>query len=83
MSRSQVRRIFEEDPHLHISYSQLNSWLLCPQRYFYQYVENRPFERISSSLFMGTGIHTAIERFYRTMNETGTIVCLNNFYTLR
>ena len=72
MTRSQVVKLFDEDPHLHISYSQIFTYLACSLKYRFQYVESRPFERTSSTLFMGSGIHSAIERLYRTMKDKGT-----------
>jgi len=73
MPRSQVVRMLDEDPHLHISYSQIFTYLACSLKYRFQYVENRPPERAGSTLFMGSGIHSALERLYRTMKDKGTL----------
>lgn len=73
MPRNQLRKMLDEDPHLHISYSQIFTYLACSMKFRLQYVESRPFERVSSNLFMGSGVHTAIERLYRTMKDKGTL----------
>lgn len=50
---------------LHISHSQLFTYLNCSLKYKYQYVEGREPERISISLPFGKAVHKAIEHYYR------------------
>jgi hypothetical protein len=40
---------------LHISYSQIFTYLSCSLKYQFQYVENRPYELISINLGPGVG----------------------------
>ena len=61
---------------LHISHSQIFCYLTCSLKYQFQYVEQRPKERISLALPFGKAIHTSIERYYRSLLDDGTIVSL-------
>lgn len=65
-------RVHVEEPEqqLHISYSQLRTYLTCPQRYLYQYVQGVAWERRSAALPFGKAIHKAVEEFYRTLQHT-------------
>lgn len=57
---------------LHISHSQIFTYLACSLKYQFQYVEQRPPERISLALPFGKAIHAGIERYYRSIMESGT-----------
>lgn len=70
MSRKQALAEFQSE--LHISYSQIFTYLACSLKYQFQYVEQRPHEHVSIALPFGSAIHSAIERYYRTLKETGT-----------
>jgi putative RecB family exonuclease len=50
--------------HLHISHSQIWSYLNCGLRYWFQYVKGLPKERTSIALIFGGAIHKALERYY-------------------
>ncbi len=54
---------------LHISHSQIFTYLNCSQKYKYQYVEQRPIERISIALPFGKAIHTAAECYYLSVKD--------------
>ena len=41
----------------HVSYSQLNTFLMCPLRYRFQYVEEIPPAFKSAALAFGSAIH--------------------------
>jgi len=71
MARSKAFQVLTEE--LHISYSQIFTFLQCSQKFRFQYVEKRPYERISVNLPFGGGIHTAVERYYRTLKNKGQI----------
>jgi putative RecB family exonuclease len=58
---------------LHVSHSQIANYLNCSLRYRFQYVENRPQERVSIALPFGGAIHAAVEMFYRAMKNTGRV----------
>ena len=61
---------------LHISYSQLRSYLTCPQRYGFHYVLGAEWERKSAALPLGASVHKAVEAYYRTLQETGEVLSL-------
>ena len=56
---------------LHVSHSQIFTYLNCSLKYRFMYVEARPPERVSIALPFGTAIHASLERYYRTMKERG------------
>jgi putative RecB family exonuclease len=67
---------------LHISHSQIFCYLACSLKYQFQYVEQRPKERISLALPFGKAIHHSIERYYRSLTDDGEIVSLDLMDTL-
>jgi putative RecB family exonuclease len=71
---------FQHD--LHISYSQIFTYLACSLKYKFQYVENRPFERVSINLFLGSAIHTAIAHGLKTLKEKNVIEPLSHLTEL-
>jgi len=73
MTKEQAVQTLKEDYHLHISYSQIFVYLGCSLRYKFQYMENRPQERMSVNLPFGSAIHSAVSRFYETFKSKGTI----------
>ncbi len=75
MTKSQALQDLANE--LHISYSQIFTYLACSLKYKLQYVENRRYERIGSSLFLGSAIHTSIERYYKSLKNKGVIEPLN------
>jgi putative RecB family exonuclease len=62
---------------LHISYSQIFTYLACSLKYKFQYVENRPFERVSINLFFGSAIHTAIAQGLKALKKNSAMEPLN------
>jgi putative RecB family exonuclease len=56
---------------LHVSHSQIFTYLNCSLKYRFMYVEARPQERVSIALGFGSAIHASLERFYRTLKEKG------------
>ena len=58
----------------HVSYSQLRTYLTCPQRYGFNYVMSAEWERKSAALPFGSAVHKAVEAYYRTLQETGEIL---------
>src|SRR5690606_18726168 len=43
----------------------INTYLKCPLKYRYRYLEKLPEEFVSSSLIFGSAIHAALEAFFR------------------
>ena len=66
---------------LHLSHSQLFTYLNCSLKYKYQYVEARPAERISIALPFGKSIHRSIEHYYKSLKD-GTPVQLGMLETI-
>ena len=66
------------DRHLHISYTQLNTYLKCPQKYQFQYVRGLPWEFVPEYLPFGGSMHETAKLFYRTLKETGQRPPLND-----
>jgi len=69
MSRKDALAEFQSE--LHISYSQIFTYLTCSLKYLFQYVQQRPHEHVSIALPFGSAIHSGIERFYRGIKENG------------
>jgi putative RecB family exonuclease len=71
MTRSQALQLLTEE--LYISYSQIFTYLACSLKYKFQYVENRPHERISINLPFGSAIHIPLAQFYRGLKDKNTL----------
>ncbi len=69
MQRKQALQVFSRE--LHISSSQIFTYLNCSLKYRFRYVENRPMEKISIALPFGSAIHSAIEMYYRSLKNHG------------
>ena len=68
MSKRQALQEFKSE--LHISHSQIFTYLNCSLKYYFQYVKHRPPERTSIALPFGSAIHAAIEMYYRSMKNS-------------
>lgn len=68
MSRHALQELKNE---LHVSHSQIFTYLNCSLKYLFSYVEARPAERLSVALPFGGAIHKAIERYYRSLMNGG------------
>jgi len=55
----------------HFSYNQLITMLACPYRYYLQYVEERGWDYVPSSLSFGTAIHESISVFHISLQDGG------------
>ena len=58
---------------LYISYSQVFTYMNCSLKYRFQYLENKPYERVSIAPIFGSAIHAAIERHYRGLKNNQII----------
>ena len=67
----------EIEAQLHFSYSQLNTFLICPVKYAHQYVWATPYETKPVALPFGKAIHKAAEAFYRNLKDSGEVVPVN------
>jgi len=59
---------------IHFSYSQLNTYLICPVKYGHQYVFGTPYETRPAALISGKAIHKAAETYYVNLKENGEII---------
>ena len=59
---------------LHVSYSQINAYLICPAKYAHQYVWGTPWESKPVALAFGSAIHKAAESYYLNLKETGEVL---------
>jgi putative RecB family exonuclease len=71
MKRKQALQEFQSE--LHISYSQIFTYLACSLKYKFQYFERRRHERVSIALMFGSAIHSSIERYYRSLKDKGSL----------
>lgn len=62
---------------LHFSYSQLNTYLICPMKYGHQYIWATPYETKPAALPFGKAVHKAAEKYYLNLKETGEIITLD------
>jgi len=64
----------EIETQLHFSYSQLNTYLICPGKYGHQYVWATPYETKPVALIFGKSIHKPAEIYYVSLKKTGEII---------
>ena len=57
---------------LRISKSQIQTYLICPRKFWFQYVVGAMPEFLPASLPFGTALHAAVATFYKSIKETGT-----------
>ncbi|MBN1356902.1 PD-(D/E)XK nuclease family protein [bacterium] len=65
--KNQSVESFRDQPH--ISYSQINTYMLCPLRYYFQYVAALQPEFTPAALSFGSSIHEALAYFYRGLRD--------------
>lgn len=59
---------------LHISYSQLNTYLICPMKYAHNYVYGTLWERKPAALALGSAVHKSAEHFYLQFKDYNKII---------
>ena len=64
----------EMETHLHFSFSQLNTYLMCPMKFAHTYVWGTPPETKPIALPFGKAIHKGAEAYYRSLMDTGEII---------
>ncbi len=55
--------------HDHLSYSQINTYLICPLKYKFHYIDQIEPPFVSSALVFGSCIHEAVGAFYQSCLE--------------
>ena len=71
MTGEQARRLEDWKVELHISHSQISSYLNCSLKYYFSYVEGRLPEQRPAPLAFGSAIHAAIGRYYKSLKQAG------------
>ena len=80
MPRSPALQKLTED--LHVSHSQIFTYLACSLKYRFHYLEQRPCERISINLPFGSATHQSLELYYRSLKEPNTVAPLSHLQSL-
>ncbi|MBV5327059.1 MAG: PD-(D/E)XK nuclease family protein, partial [Chlorobium sp.] len=68
MSQEAIKSLRKQ---LHISHSQLFTYLNCSLKFWFMYVQKLPKEHSSIALHFGTAIHSSVEILYQSLKETG------------
>ena len=55
--------------HNHLSYSQINSFMTCPLKYRFHYIDRLEEQFTSSALLFGSGIHAGIQAYLQSILE--------------
>lgn len=53
----------------HWSYSAISQYLACPLRFYFQRIQRIPQTSVSSSLVLGSSVHSALAEYHRTVQE--------------
>lgn len=67
MNANQTVRSFRDEPH--VSYSQITTYMNCPLRYRFQYVDQVPAEFTAAALPFGGAFHETLAHFYRGIKD--------------
>ncbi|MBT4485497.1 MAG: PD-(D/E)XK nuclease family protein [Candidatus Latescibacteria bacterium] len=57
----------------HISYTQINTYLSCPLKYNFQYIERIPWPFKPEALIFGSAIHQSLEHYYTGRKESRNV----------
>ena len=57
---------------LRISKSQIQTYLICPRKFWFQYVIGALPEFVPASVPFGRALHAAVAAFYRALKESAT-----------
>ena len=71
MTSEQAKRLEDFRSELHISHSQIFSYLNCSLKYYFSYVEGRMPEHRPAAMLFGSAIHAAIARYYKGVQKKG------------
>lgn len=69
MAPTQSLRVLRHQ--LHLSYSQINTYLTCSLRYYFHYVKGYAPEHVSAALILGSALHATLARYYDSIKVTG------------
>ena len=80
MPINQVLQEFKSE--LHISHSQIFTYLNCSLKYRFMYCENQKPEHNPIALPFGSAIHLSLERYYRSLKNKGVLESLSTLEEL-
>jgi len=64
---------------LHVSYSQVRTYLICPQKFLYNYVLGAEPSHRPVALVLGSAVHHALAHFYMNLKEAGEKIAESDF----
>lgn len=67
---------------LHISFTQLDTYLQCPRRYKYQYVIGAEWEHIPAAIPLGKSLHQPVAQYYLAVQRNGAPPSLDELLAL-
>jgi putative RecB family exonuclease len=70
MNANQKMKSFRDEPH--VSYSQITTYMNCPLKYRFQYIDQVKPEFTSAALPFGGAFHETLAYFYRGLKDTNT-----------
>lgn len=71
MTGEQAQKLRDFRAELHISHSQIFTYLNCSLKYYFAYVEGRMPERRPEAILLGSAIHASIARYYWGLKKIG------------
>lgn len=66
----------------YLSWSAISTFLKCPLKYRFRYLEQLPEEFVSSNLIFGSAIHAALEAFFREQLSAGQSLGIDRLLTV-
>ena len=57
----------------HISFTQINTYMICPLKYKFQYIDQLEWPFVPAGLLFGSAVHKALEHFYTGKKENRKI----------
>jgi putative RecB family exonuclease len=71
MTGEQAQKLRDFRAELHVSHSQIFTYLNCSLKYYFAYVEGRIPERRPEALLLGSALHAGIGRYYWGLRKIG------------
>ncbi|MBM4076553.1 MAG: PD-(D/E)XK nuclease family protein, partial [Planctomycetes bacterium] len=66
----------------YLSWSAISTFMKCPLKYRFHYIDQEPEEFISANLVFGSAIHSAIESFYSELLASNRRLSLDSMMTV-
>jgi putative RecB family exonuclease len=75
-----VMNTFKNEPHL--SYSQLNTYIMCPLKYQFAYIDKITQDFVPAALPFGGSIHEVLAAYYRSLKDAGIAPALDDLIAI-